>query len=176
MVGTAQLSTFLKCITELISMNDPVDSELYHYVECGLPNVWLVNGFERHSAPYGQGVSIHDMSGLHKCIAKFLCDKTEPLTGQEFKFLRREMDFSQQAVGKLLGLQSRQIRNIEKSEETRNPYDLWMRHIYLESIDPESSLVELMERLRSLDTEWHQNLTMKSDESGVWMVEFSEVA
>ncbi|MXZ81928.1 MAG: transcriptional regulator [Gammaproteobacteria bacterium] len=158
-------------------MNDQtVHPEPYHYVECGLPNVWLTNGFERHSTPYGQGVSIHDILGLHKCIAKFLCDKTEPLTGQEFKFLRREMDFSQQAVGELFGVQPRQIRNVEKSEETGAPYNLWMRHIYLESIDPRSSLVDLMERLRSLDMEWHQNLAMKSDESGAWMVELSEAA
>lgn len=158
-------------------MNDQtVHPELHHYVECGLPNVWLTSGFERHSAPYGQGVSIHDISGLHKCIAKALCDKTEPLTGQEFKFLRREMDLSQQAVGKLFGVQPRQIRNVEKSEETRDPYNLWMRHIYLESIDSGNFLVDLMDRLRSLDTKWHQNLTMKSDESGTWMVEFSETA
>ena len=47
----------------------------YHYVECGLPNVWLRNGFEKKQTPYGEGVSISDIEGLHRCISRTLCDK-----------------------------------------------------------------------------------------------------
>ena len=59
----------------------------YHYVECGLPNVWLRNGFEKKQTPYGEGVSISDI-----------------------------------------------------------------------------------ERLRSLDIEWHEKLTLTPDETGIWAV------
>ena len=68
---------------QLLSSAEAAD---YHYVECGLPNVWLRNGFEKKT-PYGEGVSI---SGI--------------------------------------------------------------------------------ERLRSLDIEWHEKLTLTSDETGIWAV------
>ena len=144
--------------------------DAYHYAECGLPNVWLVNGFERKSTPYGEGVTIHDMIGLHKCISRIHCDKPEPLTGQEFKFLRRELDLSQQMLGEIFGIQPRQVRNIEQSEQIKNPYDTFIRHMYLESVDPESSLIPLFERLRIIDVEWHQNLSLKFDGHGWKMV------
>ncbi len=146
-------------------MNHPIEHpEAYHYAECGLPNVWLINGFERQSTPYGEGVAIHDMEGLHKCISLTLCDKPEPLTVPEFKFLRRELDLSQKMMGEIFGIQSRQIRNIEKEDRIENPYNTFVRHMYLESVDPTSSLIPLIERLRSLDAEWHwDRLALKSD-------------
>ena len=125
-------------------MNHPIEHpEAYHYAECGLPNVWLINGFERQSTPYGEGVAILDMEGLHKCISLTLCDKPEPLTGPEFKFLRRELDLSQKMMGEIFGIQSRQIRNIEKEDRIENPYNTLVRHMYLESVDPTSSLIPL---------------------------------
>jgi len=36
----------------------------YHYRECGLDNVWLLNGYELHDTPYGKGVSFVDVEGL----------------------------------------------------------------------------------------------------------------
>jgi len=41
---------------------------MYHYKECGLKNVWLVNGFEIKKTPYGKRVSITNLPGLHKLI------------------------------------------------------------------------------------------------------------
>lgn len=44
------------------------ENEVYHYRECGLGNVWLANGYDEHSTPYGEGVSIDDAEGLQKVI------------------------------------------------------------------------------------------------------------
>ena len=41
-----------------------VEANEYHYVECGLPNVWLRNGFEKKQTPYGEGVSIFRHRGI----------------------------------------------------------------------------------------------------------------
>lgn len=142
----------------------------YHYVECGLPNVWLKNGFEKRDTPYGAGISIIDTNGLHACIASILCDKPQPLSGAEFRFLRRQLDFSQKVIGELFGCSDRNIRAIEAKQKVQEPYNKFIRHLYLESVNPESSYVELFERLRSLDIEWHEELTLSSDNSGAWAV------
>lgn len=152
-------------------MNQPTEHpEAYHYAECGLPNVWLINGFENLPTPYGEGLVIHDMGGLHRCISLVLCDTPEPLTGPEFRFLRRELDLSQQVMGEIFGIQARQMRNIEKKEQIENPYNTFIRDMYLESVDPMSSLIPLIERLGSLDVEWPQDFSLISDDTG-WKLE-----
>ena len=142
----------------------------YHYVECGLPNVWLRNGFEKTRTPYGEGVSISDIEGLHRCISRTLCDKPGQLTGPEFRFLRRELDFPQKMIGEIFGRSDRSIRDLEDKDGVKEPYNGFIRHLYLESIDPESSYIDLFKRLRSLDIEWHEQLTLVSDSMGAWSV------
>lgn len=137
----------------------------YQYLECGLPNVWLANGYEISDTPYGRGVSIRDVHGLHRCIARVLCKKPTGLTGAEFRFLRRELDFSQEMMGALLGRTKRQIGNIERGEDlVKEPFNRLIRHIYLARIDPSNSYLELFNRLRSIDVEWHDQLTMSNNE------------
>lgn len=146
--------------------------ERYHYVECGLPNVWLLNGFEISETPYGEGVAIRDVDGLHRCIASVLCDKPDPLTGAEFRFLRREMDFSQTMLGELLGRTARQIRNIETEEkEVKAPLNLLIRHIYLASIDKNRTYLEVFDRLRKIDVQWHEQLSLSNREGEDWSVQ-----
>ena len=133
-------------------MKTTTDQQSYHYVECGLPNVWLVDGFESQDTPYGNGVSIRDLHGLHQCIGKSLCDNPEPLTGPEFRYLRRELDFDEKYMGLLLGgLTARQVRNIETGAASPKVLcDRLIRHVYLESIDPASMYVEEVCRRDSL--------------------------
>ena len=136
----------------------------YHYVESGLPNVWLQSGYEVVESPYGEGVSIQDLEGLHRCLARSLCDKPKRLTGAEFRFLRRELDFSQKMMGELLGIDARQIRNVEHGEKlVKEPYNRLIRHMYMATIDPKNSYLELFNRLRSLDIEWHNELKLSKD-------------
>jgi len=136
----------------------------YHYVECGLSNVWLVSGYEIVESPYGEGVSIRDLDGLHRCLARCLCDKPKPLSGAEFRFLRRELDFSQKMIGELFGIDARQVRNVERAEKpVKEPYNRLIRHIYMATIDPKNSYLELFNRLRTLDIESHSELKLSKD-------------
>ena len=150
-------------------MNDEASSETYHYIECGLPNVQLMNGFEVSDTPYGKGVSIHDVDGLHRCISRTLCDKPKKLTGPEFRFLRRELDLSQKMMGQLLGIGARQVRNIERGDSSmEEPYNCLIRHIYLARHDPDNTYAEVFERLRTLDLEWHETLQLINSEGKDW--------
>lgn len=116
--------------------NSIENPDTYQYVECGLSNVWLANGFKRHSTPYGERISIHDLKGLHRCIAETLCEKSAKLTGKEFRFLRRELDFTQCLTGNFFGIDDRTIRKYENSDEVHEPYNIFIRHLYFESVDP----------------------------------------
>ena len=153
------------------------DSQSHHYTECGLPNVWLNNGFEITETPYGKGVSIRDIEGLHRCIARVLCDKPEGLTGAEFRFLRRELDISQKMMGELLGRDTRQVRNIERASQlVGEPYNRLIRHMYMASIEPGNSYIELFERLLSLDIEWHESLRLSNSDDNEWSSNISKIA
>ena len=70
----------------------------YRYTESGLTNVWLANGYTIRKTKYGEGVSIHDMDGLHRALARALSNKPR-LTGTEVRFLRKEMGLSQRGLG-----------------------------------------------------------------------------
>ena len=150
----------------------------YHYVECGLPNVWLLNGYDIVESPYGEGVSIRDLDGLHRCLARCLCDKPTSLTGAEFRYLRRELDFSQTTMGELLGIDARQIRNVERpAAPVRELYDRLIRHMYMSTIDPRNSFLALVDRLKSLDIEWHNELKLsKGADEGSWSSNIRDAA
>ena len=49
--------------------------DLYHYLECGLEHVYLVNGFDRIESKRGTSIAIHNVEGLHRVIGEQLCDK-----------------------------------------------------------------------------------------------------
>lgn len=149
------------------------EAKSYHYVQCGLNNVWLLNGFTIEDSPYGEGVSIVDIEGLHACIARALCDKPHPLSGREFKFLRRELDLSQKRIGEILGCKDRSIRDLEKKEEVAEPSNSLIRHIYLESINPDSVYLELFESLRASDVIENavdERLELAPNDNGDWAV------
>ncbi len=68
-----------------------MENELFHHVECGLDDVWLMNGFERHDSPCGQSTSIKDIDALHQAIGEHFGRNKRDLTGAEIRFLRQEM-------------------------------------------------------------------------------------
>src|ERR1700738_5263066 len=77
---------------------------MYHYRECGLPNVYLVNGYRETETPYGRGVSIEDVEGLHMAIAQALVEEKPSLTGPEVRFIRKLLELTQTQLAQLLGV------------------------------------------------------------------------
>ncbi|GAB6047018.1 hypothetical protein JCM19379_08410 [Methyloparacoccus murrellii] len=124
----------------------------YHYRECGLDNVWLLNGYELHDTPYGKGVSFVDVEGLDAAIAKALTEKPAPLTGRELRFLRIMLDMSQKSLGELFGKSAQTVALWEKSEALNPEVEYLIRHVYRQTaIDKSDSYVELVQRLNQRD-------------------------
>jgi DNA-binding transcriptional regulator YiaG len=124
---------------------------LHRYVDCGLDNVYLNGGFEVEETPYGKAVSITDLDGLHKSIAQCLISKPQSLTGKEFRFLRTELDLSQETMGELCGVNDRTIRKWENEDESvKDPANMIVRVIYRERYDPAVTYENLSKKIRRL--------------------------
>ncbi len=87
--------------------------ERYHYLECGLDDVYLVNGFERFETPRGASVAIREIDTLHRVIGEHLCRDKKGLNGKEFRFLRREMLMSQSMLANLFDVKEQTVHRWE---------------------------------------------------------------
>jgi putative transcriptional regulator len=104
----------------------------YHYTECGLDNIYLVNGFKITKTSDGdEELFIHDIHGLHKAISNILVFKRGLLEGSEIKFIRTMLDLSQNKLAALIGCRYQQILLWEKNKnKISKPADRLLR-IYL---------------------------------------------
>jgi DNA-binding transcriptional regulator YiaG len=124
----------------------------YHYRECGLDNVWLLNGFKLHETEYGPGVSFVNADELDAAIAKALTEKPGPLSGREFRFLRIQLGMSQKTVGEFMGKEAQTVAGWEKSDSLNPDVDYLFRHIYRQIVINQSdSYVDLVKRLNHMD-------------------------
>ena len=140
---------------------------MYHYKDCGLPNVYLKNGFsiEQHEE-YGETVAIGNLEGLHKAIGLDIINNSVPvMSGAEFRFLRIELDLSQKALGDLLGTSDQTIANYEK-ETPKAMGDKLLRVLYEESVCDNTEIMGVLKRLNELDRE-----IMEFDK----LIEFEEI-
>lgn len=126
---------------------------MYHYRECGLRNVWLANGYQEHDTPYGAGISIDDVEGLHHVIARGLIAKGGKLTGAEFRFLRQEMGLSQAKLATMMGNEAQTIALWEKRSTQPKLADRFVRAIYREQDEGNAHILQMLERLVDSDLE-----------------------
>ena len=93
-----------------------VASDRYHYRECGLDNIYLLNGFEYVETPRGMGVTIKARQGLHKAIGAMLVEKRS-LTGKEFRFLRHELTLTQANLAGMAGCECANHRAVGETPD-----------------------------------------------------------
>lgn len=103
---------------------------MYHYRECGLPNVYLINGYREIETPYGRGVSIEDVAGLHMAIAHTLVEEEPSLTGPEVRFIRKCLDLTQMQLAELLGVEDQSVRRWEKLARIPKQADHGIRLVF----------------------------------------------
>lgn len=123
----------------------------YHYTESGLDNVYLVNGFKYEETPFGRGVHIENVNGLHRAIGKDIIEIGRPLAGNEIKFLRESMDCSQKELAELLGFGDAQpLLHAERGDRPlRAAVEATLRELYRQHIH-EGSPLELLKLLKQL--------------------------
>jgi len=145
--------------------------DTYHYTECGLYNVFLINGFERRETPYGPGISIADVDGLHHQIGLALIERTGTLSGTEVRFLRHELDLSQHALGTLLGVDAQSVARWEKGEtRIHGSAQRLLAGLWRERFQGVAGLKVLLERISELDADLHRTLSLTRTADDRWEV------
>lgn len=127
----------------------PLNAKPYHLKGVGLPNVYLLNGVTIESDPaYGKLVTIENLPDLHRAIGLRLVTKPSPMTGDELRFLRKEMGLTQTALGKRLRVNHQTVANYEKGKTPETgPADIAMRFMYLGHVAPDEEVADLCKQL-----------------------------
>ena len=87
------------------------------YDDCGLRNIWLVNGYRYEEIEgHGKCLEIDNINGLHRAIAHHLVIYRKRLAGAEIRFLRVEMGMSQKRLADCLGMDEQTISLWERSK------------------------------------------------------------
>jgi transcriptional regulator with XRE-family HTH domain len=121
--------------------NEPRLAEPYHLRCVGLPNVYLLSGVTFKDDPdYGPLVSFADPDDLHHAIGLHIAMKPDDMTGDELRFLRKQMRMTQEALAKRLRVNVQTVANYEKGKTANiGPADPIMRVLYALHIMPEEA-------------------------------------
>lgn len=128
------------------------DGEPLHYTASGLDDVYLVSGWKRVETPYGEGISIKDVDGLHQAIGLNLVRQRKALSGAEVRFLRKEMELTQDELGERVCKSGQQIARWEKAQaEISGSAELLLRVLYLQHLGQHPLLTEIVKQLRAIE-------------------------
>jgi len=143
---------------------------MYHYTDSGLQNVWLDGGYTIHNTEFGEGVSINDLNGLHKIIGLDIAHKTPSLDGEEVRFLRKEMDLTQNSLAALLCVTEDSIRNYENRTQIPAPTEMLLRKLYIEHVQGDGTLRDLVVEISHLNREIaeHKREFLFAEDANIW--------
>lgn len=109
--------------------------EPYRYTECGLDEVFLLNGFDREVIDGEEYLSIHDLDELHAAIGVFLIRNRKKLGPKELRFLRTEMGLSQKELAEAINATEQQVGRWEREScGMAGPADRLVRLLYAMSV------------------------------------------
>ncbi|MES3008983.1 MAG: helix-turn-helix domain-containing protein [Pseudomonadota bacterium] len=146
---------------------------MYQYAECGLSHVYLLNGYHEEESDYGLVTSISNITGLHDAIGKnIVSEKSAALSGEEIRFLRKELDLSQKNLGLLLGVEDQTVARWEKGAVViPRSADILLRGLYMEAKFDSCKLSELVNKLSQLEAEHRMlRIEMQELEDEQWVV------
>ena len=115
-------------------------AEPYHLAAVGLPSVVLLNGVTLADDPeHGRLITIADLPGLHRAIGLHIVAKPEPITGDELRFIRKQMRMTQEALALRLRVDAQTVANYEKGKTHMGAADATVRLLYaLHVLPPEA--------------------------------------
>lgn len=129
-----------------------MDREPLHYTSCGLDDVYLMSGYERVQTDHGPGLTIKNMGDLHRAIGLHLVQEKKALCGKEVRFLRKQMDLTQDELGDILNVSGQSVARWEKGEtEIPGPADLLIRVVYGQHVGNQLDVRQLHEELKARD-------------------------
>ncbi|OUD09053.1 hypothetical protein BVC71_10085 [Marivivens niveibacter] len=88
----------------------------YHYIECGLDNVFIDGLTPIIDDEGDEVITIHHIAGLHAEIARGIVGKNGKMTGKELRFLRTEMGYTQAQLAETVNSTGLTLGRWERSE------------------------------------------------------------
>jgi DNA-binding transcriptional regulator YiaG len=88
----------------------------YHYKECGLDNIYLMNGYLIEDVDGEEYVSVDSVDELWKAIGLNLVTSQKILSPKEVRFLRSQMEKTQSEVASLLRVDDQTVARWEKGK------------------------------------------------------------
>lgn len=147
---------------------------MYHYTDSGLENVYLRDGYTALEIDDEEAVSIHDIDGLHKAIGQDIINQSPALTGNEIRFLRKEMSLTQSSFAAILSVSEDSVRGWENGRtDIPGPADKLIRIFYSKHADGANSLRQTVEDISRIDREEAANernrrMNFEEGAEGVW--------
>ncbi|NHB94026.1 helix-turn-helix domain-containing protein [Photorhabdus cinerea] len=142
---------------------------MYHYVESGLSNIWLENGFQQEITDGEVYISIDNLDELHRLISKVLVSLKRPLSAEEMRFLRIEMNMSQKLLSNLLGVDIQTIARWEKGQSSiPRVADVALRSLYAESIDEQNYIGEMLRKLSETSIQQQIEKLVFAEKGKMW--------
>lgn len=108
---------------------------MHPFVDGGLQNVWLSNGYRLKQTRNGKSVVVHNPQGLKRTICSALCVKSVPLSGVEFRYLCRELQLSSAVLCKRLALTESQLQEWEAAKQVPRHADTFIRIMFAVHLD-----------------------------------------
>lgn len=119
----------------------------YHYTECGLSNILLID-VDVYFCPECE-VEVAEIprpKGLHLLLAKEILMKPAPMTGEEFRFLRKEIEMKPKEFANLVGVDPKTVTNWENLPALSRQNDVTVRFVVaerLEQVAPVKGFIDL---------------------------------
>ncbi len=126
------------------------------FVDPGLSNVRLLNGYEARESPEGNSLRYANLDGLLKAIACALVRKPARLDSGEFRWLRRYIGVSQSTLAEIIGKDAQTVSLIERGKLPPALIDRELRRLAIEQLDLGAQaavpLLEMVARTKALAT------------------------
>ena len=140
--------------------------EPLHYPECGLDNIYLVSGYELEDTPHGEALSVKNEDGLIEAIAHHLVTEKKALSGEEYRFLRGQLDLTQAELAHLLGVSPQTVARWEKGDcDLTGPAEGMIRVLWSEQFKAGEPILELLHRLAEADDPGNRKTFFGNDDS-----------
>lgn len=106
----------------------------YHYKECGLDNIYLMNGYNIEEVDGEEYVSIDSVDELWKAIGLNLVTSKKILSPKEIRFLRGQMNKTQADIASILRVEDQTVARWEKGKvKLSGAADVAFRLLFLAS-------------------------------------------
>ena len=140
---------------------------MYHYASSGLDNVWLANGYTIRETPYGQGVSIDDIEGLHKMLALRVASKSGPLNRKELRFLRTHLNLSQGGLAKFVGVDEQTVSLWERNKKLPQAAEIVLRMLVIQTYQGDAAIKDVINRINTVERLVNQRI-VASERGRAW--------